>query len=84
MAAWMVDDNHTGRKVVLVSLKSRIREMRAAATRSRNAYQNDYMRVPCEFYAQAMDDAANLLQARLEEVVGHVHSIAVAKHEAHR
>ena len=68
---WMGDDSHTGRKVVIVSLQGRIRDCRQAAKKSREAYQQDYMRVPCEFYADAMDEAANLLQSRLETVVGY-------------
>ena len=84
MADWMKDEQHTGRKVVVTSLKTRIAGMTAQAEACRIAYEKDYMRVPCEFLADALADAAKVLQSRLDAVIGHVHSTAVAKHEAHR
>ena len=48
------------------SLKHEIKELRRVATRSRNAYTKDFMGEPCRWYADALDEAANVLQAKLD------------------
>ena len=63
---WMLDPEHTGRKVVVVSLESRIAQLRERAQGCRDAYRQDYMRVPMEYLGQAFDDAATVLQSRLD------------------
>lgn len=66
---WMADPAHTGRKVVVVSLESRIAQLRERAAGSRKAYEGDYMRVPLTFLADAFDEAAQVLQSRLDAVL---------------
>lgn len=50
------------------SLKARISELRSAATKARNAYRKDFMGKPCSYIADAYDEAANVMQKRLDEV----------------
>lgn len=69
MSNWMSDETHTGRKVVVESLKSRIADMAFKAKGCREAYKEDYMRVPLAFLADAFDEAAFILQSRLDAVL---------------
>ena len=50
------------------SLMERVFELRSAATKTRNAYRKDFMGKPCSYIADAYDEAADLLQKRLDEV----------------
>lgn len=50
------------------SLKHRVDELRSAANKARKAYRKDFMGKPCEYIADAYDEAAALLQQRLDAV----------------
>ena len=50
------------------SLKARVSELRSAATKARNAYRKDFMGKPCNYIADAYDEAADVLQKHLDEV----------------
>lgn len=47
-------------------MQSQVRELRSLATRYRNAYQKDYMGKPCRHMADAFDDAATLIESRIQ------------------
>ena len=50
------------------SLKHRVDELRSAANKARKAYRKDFMGKPCGYIADAYDEAAALLQQRLDAV----------------
>lgn len=50
------------------SMKQRIAELRGAAARARKAYRKDYMGKPYSYIADAYDEAADVLQKRLDAV----------------
>ena len=48
------------------SFKHRIAELRRSATKARKAYRKEYMGKPCEYLADAYDEAADVLQKHLD------------------
>lgn len=50
------------------SLKARVSELRSSATKARKAFRKDFMGKPFSYIADAYDEAADLLQKRLDEV----------------
>lgn len=74
MSDWMLSDD-TRRQVVTQSLKSRSRDLRVASAKCRKSYTKDYMNVPMQWLADAYDEAAAVLDAKLE-------TLAVAPHKS--
>jgi hypothetical protein len=52
---------------IAVSFKSRIRELRARARAARKAYTGDY-NAPCQYFADACEEAAFLFEKRLQRI----------------
>lgn len=50
------------------SLEDKIKGLRKDAARLRNAYTNDFMSVPCQYIAEAYDNAADVIQYRLDNI----------------
>jgi hypothetical protein len=64
MSDWMMKND--GRYTAVVqSLESRRADLRTAADRCRKAYTKDYMNIPMNWLADALDEAAEVLSARL-------------------
>jgi hypothetical protein len=55
------------KQVVVQSLKSRVSDLRHAAGQCRKAYTKDYMNIPMNWLADAYDEAAAVLDAKLAE-----------------
>lgn len=67
MSDWMASAD-VRKQVVVQSLKSRGSDLRKAATQCRKAYTKDYMNIPMNWLADAYDEAAKVLDARLAAV----------------
>jgi hypothetical protein len=63
---WRQDDFRSN--LVKTELKRRIKEMRSAANKLRNAYAKEFMGDPVSWVADAIDEAASVLKARLDEL----------------
>lgn len=66
MSDWMTSDD-VRKQVVTQSLASRGTDLREAAKRCRKAYTKDYMSIPMQWLADAYDEAAAILDAKLSE-----------------
>lgn len=64
MSDWMMGDD-ARYTVVVQSLESRRTDLRTAAARCRKAYTKDYMNIPMNWLADALDEAAEVLSGRL-------------------
>ena len=65
---WMADEKR--RRTVVVNLRNLIIKFEQQAAACRESYHEDYMGVPFAFLADALEDAAKLLQSRLDAVLG--------------
>ena len=50
------------------SLEAKIKGLRKDAARLRKAYTKDFMNVPCQYIAEAYDNAADVIQYRLDNI----------------
>ena len=64
--SWMFDKER--RPWVTNSLKNRRNELKLAADRCRKAFTKDYMGEPSNWLADAYEEAANVLDARLSQI----------------
>lgn len=64
---WMSADD-IRKQVVVESLRSRRNDLRTAASKCRKAYTKDYMLTPMNWLAEAYEEAADLLDARLTQI----------------
>jgi hypothetical protein len=64
MSDWMTETD-IRKQVVVASLESRSLDLRRAAAQCRKAYTKDYMNIPMNWLADAYDEAAAILDARL-------------------
>jgi hypothetical protein len=64
MSDWMSSDD-VRRQVVTQSLASRSTDLRRASAQCRKAYTKDYMNIPMNWLADAYDEAAAILDAKL-------------------
>lgn len=69
MTDWMLSDD-VRKTVVVQSLRSRRDALRRASSECRRAYTKDYMNIPMTWLADAYDEAANVLDAKLTETKG--------------
>jgi hypothetical protein len=66
MSNWMECDD-VRKQVVMQSLQSRSADLRRSAGQCRKAYVKDYMSIPMNWLADAYDEAASVLDAKLAE-----------------
>jgi hypothetical protein len=64
VADWMSHDD-VRKQVVTQSLMSRSKELRLASSKCRKAYTREFMDQPMQWLADAFDEAAAVLEARL-------------------